>query len=393
VSNAVEGLQSAVAAIAATDRGGWNSSARSEELVELLGVRERLDAEVLRLTGEWEAAKDWAADGARSPVAWLAHRAPLTRQDAATLVRTARHVHDHRATAQALATGEITATHAELAARAARRREEFYAEHEVTLLEVARDLPPSGFRVAAQHWARCVDAVAGREKRGPADDLLDSYLDAQATFGGVGHLEGRLDPVSFQALLQRLDALEPPDPTDGPRPPRTLARRRADALMRLVHGEGRRARAAVEVILDVDTLLGRLSPDPTAQCCELKGFGPIPTDLAQALACDGAVGRVLMRGKSEVLDLGRRTRLVTPPLRRMLEIRDQTCTEEGCDVPGWWCDAHHEVPWWAGGPTDARNLRLRCRYHHLRDHARELMEFRVGPPGARGDPPGLGLAS
>lgn len=383
----------AVRAVSAADRAGWAAVARSEELVTLLGARERLDAEILRLTGEWEAAKAWAVDGARSPVAWLAHRAPLTRQDASTLVRTARHVHAHRATGEALASGDITAAHAELGARAARHREEYYAEHEETLLEVAKSLPPSGFRVAAQHWARCVDAVAGSKRKGSDDHVLENYLDANATFGGTGHLEGRLDPVAFTALIARLDALEPPDPTNGPRPPRTLARRRADALMRLVYGDAGRATATVDVVVDVDTLAGRPSADPTVQRCELKGFGPISPHLAHTLACDGAIGRVLMKGKSEVLDLGRRTRLVTPAMRRALEIRDVTCTEKGCDVPGHECDVHHVVPWWAGGETTLENSELRCRHHHLLEHAHDPIEFRRPGPGARGDPPGMDLAS
>ena len=391
MSAAAEGVKAAVAAVAGTDRAGWPGEARSAELVDLLGSRERLDAEILRLTGEWEAQKAWAADGARSPVAWLAHRAPLTRQEASTLTRTARHVHQHRATAEALRTGEITASHAEIAARAARHREEFYAEHEETLLEVARDLPPSGFRIAAQHWAHCVDAVANRSK--PADAVRDNYLDASATFGGVGHLEGRLDPVAFQALLDRLDALEPPDATTGPHPPRPLARRRADALMRLVYGDAGRPQATVDVILDVDTLAGRPSADPTASPCELKGFGPISPDLARTLACDAAIGRVVMKGTSEVLDLGRRTRLVTPALRRAVEIRDRTCTEEGCDVPAEECDVHHVVPWWAGGETSVANSKLQCRWHHLLAHAHDPVQFRRRGAGARGDPPDLDLAS
>ena len=384
--DALAGLSAAVAAIGATDRTRWSCAARSSELEELLAARERLDATVLVLTGEWEAQQAWALDGARSPVAWLAHHAPLTRQEASTLVRSARLLHGHPDTAAALVEGEITTSHVDLAGRAARHREPHYTEHEVTLLQVAQDLPPAAFRIAVQHWAHCVDAVFDPGPSGSAGaDGLGNHLDAHATFGGVGHLEGRLDPVAFTTLVRRLDALEPPDPTVGTVPPRSLARRRADALMRLVHGDVGPARVAVDVIVDVDTLAGRPSPDPTGVCCELGGFGPVSPDLVRTLACDGAIGRILMRGKSEVLDLGRRTRLVSTAQRRMLVIRDRTCTEPGCDVPGAWCDAHHVVPWWSHGPTDATNLRLRCRHHHLLDHLRTAR--------ARGDPARYPLAS
>lgn len=371
-------LRAAVSAVAGADRSGWSGSARSAALVGLLEARERLDALILAVAGEWQAAKDWAADGARSPVAWIAHRAPLTRQAAATLVRTARHVHAHAQTAKAVEAGDVTAAHVEVAARGARHREEHYPDHEDVILDAARALPPSAFRNAMAHWARCVDAVAAHAEA--CDHVAGSYLEAHATFEGVGHLEGRLDPVSFHALIDRLDALEPPDPREGPHPPRTQAQRRAAALMRLVHGE-RPGRARIDVLVDVDTLGGRPPLDLTTGCCELTGFGPVSPALAQTLACDGAIGRVLMRGASEVLDLGRRTRLVTPALRRMLEIRDGGCVEEGCDEPPAWCDAHHIRPWWAHGPTDPGNVELRCRRHHLAVHAPRA------PNGTRAHPP------
>src|SRR6266700_2956022 len=51
---------------------------------------ERLEAEVLRCVGGWDAARAWASDGACNPVAWLAYRAPVTKSDAVRLVRGAR---------------------------------------------------------------------------------------------------------------------------------------------------------------------------------------------------------------------------------------------------------------------------------------------------------------
>ncbi len=83
--------------------------------------------------------------------------------------------------------------------------------------------------------------------------------------------------------MDRLDALEPPDPTDGPRPPRTLAQRRAAALMRLVGGE-EPPKVNIDVLIDVETLAGRPPADPTQGCCELVGLGPISPTLVTTLA-------------------------------------------------------------------------------------------------------------
>ena len=370
--DAMTDLREAVATVAGTNRAGWTGVARSGELVELFAARERLDAVILAVTGEWDRDRSWELDGARSPVAWLAHRAPVTRQEASSLVRTARHVAAFDQTAKALDAGDITAAHATIAAQAAKHRQELYGEHEDAILDAARGLTASAFRSVMQYWRACADdATADR----PATDDAD-YLDIATTFAGVGHLDGRFDPIAIKALTDRLDALEPPDPGDGPRPPRTLAQRRAAALMRLVCGD-RAPEVGIDLIVDVDTLTGRALTDPVRGCCEVVGQGPISPVLARTLACDAAIGRILMRGDSEVLDLGRRTRLITPALRRMLTIRDRTCVEPGCDVPAHWCDGHHIVPWEHHGPTSLENLELRCRTHHIAEHRRLEREVKA----------------
>src|SRR2546421_7922809 len=99
--------------LAAEDRSGWSAGARSARLGELLKARERLEAETLRCLGEWDAAKAWADDGAFTPQAWLVHQAPVTKSEAARLIRTARLVRDHDRTAKLLAAGDVSSAHVE----------------------------------------------------------------------------------------------------------------------------------------------------------------------------------------------------------------------------------------------------------------------------------------
>jgi hypothetical protein len=218
-------LRDAIAGVAAAARAGGVSS---DELVGLLRARERLDAVILTALGCWDRDKVWEHDGARSPVAWLAHRAPLTRQDASGLVRTARHVRRFDQTAKALDTGDITATHATVAARAAKHREDQYRTDEPVILDCARDLDPTGFRSVMQYWRACADDTMSDA---PEPEPERDYLDIATTFGGVGHLDGRFDPTATRTITQCLDALEPPDGV------RTLSQRRAAALLRLVTGD------------------------------------------------------------------------------------------------------------------------------------------------------------
>ena len=75
-----------------------------------------------------------------------------------------------------------------------------------------------------------------------------------------------------------------------------------------------------------------------------------------------------MRGKSEVIDVGRRTRVVSPALRRAIVARDRGCVFPGCDAPAAWCDVHHLVHWSRGGPTNEVNCVLLCTRHHTVVH-------------------------
>jgi hypothetical protein len=368
VNEAVE-ARAAVEAWAGVDRSGWTAAARSADLIEMLETQERMAAAILQATGEWDRDKCWAEDHALSAPSWITHRAPMTKTDAMVLVRTARLTARYETTAKAVDAGDVSTSHAQIIARAVRHREKFYPESEDVILDAARALSPDDFKAAMQHWRACADAVA--DTKDALNDIEGNYVDVTRTFRNVGHLEGRLDPISTAALLAKLDKLEPPDPPDAP-VRRTVAQRRAAALMRLVHGE-KPPEISIDVLVDVDTLAGRPAIDLTFGCCEIQGFGSISPALARTLACDAAIGRVLMRGKSEVLDLGRRTRLIAPAQRRALQIRDRTCSEEGCDLPGVYCDGHHITHWTQHGETNLENLEFRCRRHHVLQHLRDLL--------------------
>ena len=90
----------------------------------------------------------------------------------------------------------------------------------------------------------------------------------------------------------------------------------------------------------------------------------IDASTARRLACDAAVIPAVLNGRSEPLDIGRRTRTVPTALRRALVLRDRGCAFPGCTVPASWCDAHHRQHWADGGATALPNLVLLCGVHH-----------------------------
>jgi hypothetical protein len=78
----------------------------------------------------------------------------------------------------------------------------------------------------------------------------------------------------------------------------------------------------------------------------------------------------VLGGRSEVLDLGRTSRLFTVAQRRALGLRDGGCTAESCGMPATVCHAHHDLPWSRHGPSDLANARLLCPRHHRLVHDR-----------------------
>jgi hypothetical protein len=95
---------------------------------------------------------------------------------------------------------------------------------------------------------------------------------------------------------------------------------------------------------------------------------PLHPGTARRLACDAGLLPVVLGTNSELLDVGRLHRLVTPAIRRALNIRDGGCRFPGCDRPVTWCDAHHLKSWLLGGPTSVDNMLLLCRRHHVLVH-------------------------
>ncbi|UIJ33683.1 HNH endonuclease signature motif containing protein [Allobranchiibius sp. GilTou73] len=196
---------------------------------------------------------------------------------------------------------------------------------------------------------------------------------------------------------------------------RTPGKRRADALMelantaaRLLDGDRSHSNgtiggsARIIVTLDHQTLLDQLtavrrlgSGHQGGPPGHLPGVGrTINGDLLDAgtlrrLACDADLIPAVLGGESEPLDVGRTKRLFTGGLRTAIVHRDEGCTFPGCDRPPDWCDAHHVLPWWAGGETKLTNAALLCARHHTIVH-RDLLTATVTTTGVTWDlTPGL----
>ena len=365
----IERIETAVGDLAGEDREQWTSHALSERVVDLVRVRERLDAELLRLTGLWDRKKAWEADGSLTPAAWLEHRTPLAPQAALRVVKTGRLTDTHAAIGDPLRDGDIAVGHVETIARVVTKdRARLLQDHEATLVDQARGLSVRDFTMVMRRWASMADDALASDTH--EEKWERRHLYASVTLDGWVEGSFRLDPTGGQTLLQRLDHLAPPDPTHTPDAPRTLAQRRADALIHLAeYGDPDRPVTpppSLNVVIDLPALTGKPA-DVVASRCDLDGIGPLPRPVFEQLACDCTLTRVVT-ARSIVLDMGRAVRLVTPAQRRALAIRDRHCQFPSCHRAAAWCDAHHILAWLEGGETSLDNLVLLCRRHHTLIH-------------------------
>ena len=107
---------------------------------------------------------------------------------------------------------------------------------------------------------------------------------------------------------------------------------------------------------------GPASPPPLARFHDGPAIDP---EVARRLGCDAVLRRLLTDADGRVLNLGRRTRTVSPALRRALALRDQGCRFPGC-TQRHRLHAHHIEHWADGGETRLGNLTSLCsRHHHL----------------------------
>jgi Domain of unknown function (DUF222)/HNH endonuclease len=386
-------LRSALDELRSEDLQASSDEELGEDLVELERASRVLDAERARRLAEVERRGTWAIDGHLSVVSWLAARVRVGFGRASQQVKMSRALRVMPVTSDALGSGELSSEAAGLLISAREAAPEAFSEAEPMLVDAAEILPVREFRTAIAYWRQAADASAEEAR---ARRIYEGrHLHVSPTIEGTVRIDGDLDPESGQTVLVALRAMQDAWARDGDEDRRTAPQRRADALTELcrtwldrsdrpqVAGE----RPHVVVTVDLESLTGKLG-----KRSELEDTGPITPEMARRLACDAGVSRVLTKGASEPLDVGRKTPVVPSGMRRALVVRDGGCRFPDCGRPQSWCDAHHVEHWADGGETALENLVLLCRPHHRAVHEGFRVAMIEGRPafsradGSRLDP-------
>ena len=341
-----------------------------EDFADLQRSLELLEIERLRRLAEIDRRRLFERDGHLSAASWLAVRHRMAWGTARYQVRVGRALDEMPRTRAALEAGEVSLAAGRLLASAHAVDGDAFARNEGQLVEAARRHSVQDLTRVIAYWRERAEHERSPDREGSLRNRR--ALHASVSFLGMVRVDGELDPEAGETLLTALGAVQASEARsrrddDG----RTPAQRRADALGEIcrqwLDTVDRPVVGGERPHLTVTVPAAALAPGSTDPG-ELDHLGAVPHRTVRRVACDASVMRVVMAGPSEPLDVGRRTALISPALRRALIVRDGHCRFPGCDRPHTWCDAHHLEHWADGGDTALGNLILLCRRHHRLIH-------------------------
>ncbi len=382
-SEQLTGLCVALEVLCGRPTGLLSGAEQLELLRESLRLEARFKAWQAQLAARIETAEIAWQEHGTSTATWLADAANLTRREAGRLIAAGQGLARFPLVADAARSGSVLPGQAE------------------AITQVLDDLPddfPTDTIREAQHllvgFAASHNSVELRRLTSHLVEILDpataetreaARLDREhrlaertrhLTFSNDHHgsvlIRGSLPVAEAEPFIRIIDAytaaikrgIERLDPhTEYVTP----AMRRADALLAMVNHHSQESlapnhggdRPRIVITLTYDKLL--------ADCRDarlLSTADTIDPGTARRLLCDADLMPAILGGPSEVLDVGRTQRLVTPAIRAAFEFRDGGCVFPGCTTPARDCEAHHIIPWRLCGPTALSNLVLLCAHHH-----------------------------
>ncbi len=344
------------------------------------------------MLAEAEQSEATVESGAATAADWLAIETRQVRREARSDLKLATRLEQHEVLSAAMAAGGVNVAQARAIAAALARlpksgefavSAEQRAAAEAHLVGLAahhdarelRHLGKHVFEVIAPELAEKFEgkALEAEEAKALRRTTLTMWEDDE----GTTHGRFRIPTLQGQMLTKMILALTSPARAVGANstgidPDLPTPTRHGLALTQLIEAipaetlpKTGGCGATVVVTMTLEQLLGDLD---AAGVCALDTGGRISAAEARRLACRAGLIPMVLGGKSQVLDVGRKRRLHTEAMRLAMAVRDRGCTDEHCQTPPGLCHAHHDHAWSAGGHTNVETGRLLCPHHHRRLH-------------------------
>lgn len=331
---------------------------------------------LLVLIAKFDRLRGWEMAGHRNCARWLAARTGIDLGAAREKVRAARALESLPLTSAAMARGELSFSQVRALTRVADR------ETEAQLLDLASGATTAQLERMVRAWkkgTRMDETERDRERQRAR--TFSVFPDDEGMYVVRGRLTPEVGALLKRAVEAASDVLyrERGDGGAAEDTDREAAQRRADAVALLAEralaaGVGtvdsraplsgtRAERYQVVLHVDAETLAGDAEQLGRS---ELEDGTRVSAETSRRISCDAGLVRIGHGTDGSILAVGRKTRTISPALRRALEARDRGCRFPGCHLR--FTDAHHVKHWADGGETCLSNCLLLCRYHHVLVH-------------------------
>ena len=327
-----------------------------DEIAELSAQLQSADYRLLVLIREFGEGLGWVQQGAKTYAHWLSWRVGLAPGAAREKIRVAYALENLPLISESFSKGEISYSKVRAVTRVAT------PSNEDELHTIALGATAAHVERIVRAW-RKVDLQEETKHANYQQDYasLTTYTDDDGMVVVKGRLPAEIGAVFVKALEAASDVIYKKDPQ------RTFAQKRVEALKLVaesaLEGELDPGNSAdrYQVVVHVDKQVLEDPEQPGGQSALEGGIG-VSAETSRRIACDASIVEMKHDEKGNVLDVGRKTRVISPALRRAFDARDPTCVWPGCTSK--FVQGHHMEFWANGGATKLFNLCNLCGHHH-----------------------------
>ena len=337
------------------------------EICTLAGHINAANHRFLVLIAEFDRRTGWSDGATQSCAHWLNWKCGIAMGAARERVRVAHALTRLPKVSAAMASGALSYSKVREITRVGNAANEDY------LLMIAAHGTAAHVENLVRAYRRCQEAEElSCEQRQQESRRVSFRYDEDGSLILTCRLPAEAGALVMKALDLAVDAhpVCADVPAGTPKETTRYSARRADALARIA--ESFLAHDVVESPgTDRQQIVVHVAAETlrhgSAGCCGIEHGPSIPAATARRLACDASVVALVEDDQGEPLDAGRKTRMISSPLRRLLTARDKGCRFPGCSNARY-IDMHHIKHWANGGETKPSNLLSLCRFHHRAVH-------------------------
>ena len=327
-----------------------------DDIISLAVHINRQEYQFLLLVREFDIRQGWRAYHFNNCAEWLNMKCGIAPGTAREKVRVARTLFDLPRCSVAFEKGSLSYSKVRAMTRAAT------AQNEADLVDYA-------LRATAHQVEQHCHQLRNADRRRSTPDAQRAYRERSLMrtchANGTMSINIKLPQELGDLVMKAIEIAAEDCPTDssGDRTTAFFAGQ-ADGLIAVVKhflagGEAKNS-PSHQVLMHVDE----------AALHDQGGQSDLPVESVRRITCVTDIVEVTrddssqpLHGRGNVLNLGRKHRVVSPSLKKALLARDRCCRFPGCTHEKF-LTAHHVEHWADGGQTSLDNTLLLCDSHH-----------------------------